>query len=123
MDRNVVLSQRSKVEQFRLKHRIGLLTLLFTDIVGSTKLKQGLGDRRAVELMQFHHQKVRDTLALFPEGEEINTAGDSFFIVFAKPSDAAKFCLLLQSQLRQLARETGHPVYDRIGIHVGEVFR
>lgn len=69
-----------------------------------------------------HHAKVRQVLAQFPEGEEIDTAGDSFFILFTKPSDATRFALLLQSQLRQLAKETGIPVLDRIGIHVGEVF-
>jgi class 3 adenylate cyclase len=66
MDRNAALAQRSKVEEFRRKHRIGLLTLLFTDIVGSTKLKQDLGDQRAVELIQLHHQKVREILVAFP---------------------------------------------------------
>jgi class 3 adenylate cyclase len=99
-----------------------LLTLLFTDIVGSTKLKQDLGDQRAIELIQAHHDKVRQVLALFPEGEEIDTAGDSFFILFTRPSDATQFALLVQSQVRLLAKETGIPVLDRIGIHVGEVF-
>jgi serine/threonine protein kinase/class 3 adenylate cyclase len=122
MDLTSVLAQRPKVEQFRRRHRTGLLTLLFTDIVGSTKLKQDLGDQRAIELIQAHHDKVRQVLALFPEGEEIDTAGDSFFILFTKPSDATRFALLVQSQVRQLAKETGIPVLDRIGIHVGEVF-
>ena len=91
MDITAALSQRAKVEQFRRKHRIGLLTLLFTDIVGSTKLKQDLGDQKAVDLIQLHHQKVRDILAPFSEGEEINAGGDSFVIVFTKPSDAIRF--------------------------------
>jgi class 3 adenylate cyclase len=86
---------RARVEEFRRKHRIGLVTLLFTDIVGSTKLKQVLGDHEAISLIQRHHAIVREILAGFPEGQEIETAGDSFFLVFAKPSDAAKFSLLL----------------------------
>ncbi|HEV8293400.1 MAG TPA: adenylate/guanylate cyclase domain-containing protein, partial [Tepidisphaeraceae bacterium] len=96
-------------------------SLLFTDIVGSTKLKQDLGDTEAIPRIQHHHAVIREILGRFREGEEIGTAGDSFFIVFAKPSDAVKFSLLLQARLRDLTQETGWPVLDRIGIHVGEV--
>jgi len=52
MELQPVLEQRAKVEEFTRKHGIGLLTLLFTDLVGSTKLKQELGDREAVALLQ-----------------------------------------------------------------------
>jgi class 3 adenylate cyclase len=41
-----------RFEAFQRKHRLGLLTLVFTDIVGSTQLKQQYGDTRAVELIQ-----------------------------------------------------------------------
>ena len=121
MDLQVALEQRAKVEEFQRKHRIGLLTLLFTDLVGSTKLKQELGDREAVALIQQHHALVREILSRFPEGEEIGTAGDSFFIVFAKPSDAVQFSLLLQSKLRVLSNGKTRPLLDRIGVHIGEV--
>ena len=59
MDLQLALEQRAKVEEFQRKHRIGLLTLLFTDLVGSTKLKQELGDREAVALIQRHHALVQ----------------------------------------------------------------
>lgn len=58
VDLNSILAQRPKVDLFRRKHRIGLLTLLFTDIVGSTKLKQDLDDHKAIELIQSHHDPV-----------------------------------------------------------------
>src|SRR5688500_20200830 len=77
-----------KVEEFRRKHRIGVVTLLFTDIVGSTRLKQSLGDGDAVSLIKQHQEIIRNILVDFREGEEISTAGDSFFIIFTKPSDA-----------------------------------
>ncbi len=63
----------AKVEQFQRKHRTGLVTLLFTDIVGSTGLKSKLGDQPAAELLLRHHALVRDTLQRFPEGGEIGT--------------------------------------------------
>ena len=86
MDLQPVLEQRAKVEEFTRKHRIGLLTLLFTDLVGSTQLKQELGDHESVALIQRHHALVRKVLSRFKEGEEIGTAGDSFFIEFSKSS-------------------------------------
>ena len=115
------LDHRAQVEAFQRKHRTALLTLLFTDLVGSTRLKQELGDSKAVALMQGHHALLRDILTRFTEAEEISTSGDSFFLVFTKPSDAVKFSLLLQNKLRALAHDNPHPLLDRIGIHVGEV--
>ena len=67
---------RAKVEQFRRKHRTAMLALLFTDLVGSTRLKSDLGDFGAVTLIQNHHALVREILRGFPDGEEIETAGD-----------------------------------------------
>ena len=43
----IAIERRAKVEEFQRKHRAGLLTLLFTHIVDSTKLKQTFGDREA----------------------------------------------------------------------------
>jgi len=116
------LERLAKVEEFQRKHRVELLTLLFTDIVDSTRLKQTLGDREAVTVIQSHHAVIRETLSQFSEGEEISVAGDSFFIVFTRPSDAVKFSLLTQARLRAFSAEVGRPVCDRIGIHVGEVW-
>lgn len=119
MELNLALANRSKVDHFLQKHRIGLLTLLFTDLVGSTKLKQELGDRAAVALIRQHHELVRGILRQFNEAEEIDTAGDSFFLVFAKPSDAVRFSLMLQNHLRQ--PNNSPRLFDRIGLHIGEV--
>ena len=121
MDLEVALKHRAQVEEFRRKHRIGLLTLVFTDIVGSTELKQRWGDLESTALIQRHHEIAREILSGFPESEVIGTAGDSCFLVFAKPSDAVKFALLLQGRIRALAQATGRAMFDRLGIHVGEV--
>jgi len=115
------LAQRGRVAGFIKSHRIGVPTLLFTDMVGSTQLKQELGDLEAVRLIQQHHAELRKLLTEFSEAEEIETAGDSFFVVFAKPSDAAKFAILWQARLRTVSAESGRIIQDRIGIHVGEV--
>jgi CHASE2 domain-containing sensor protein/class 3 adenylate cyclase/tRNA A-37 threonylcarbamoyl transferase component Bud32 len=110
------------MEEFRRRHRSGVLVLLFTDMVGSTKLKQDLGDQQAVALIWQHHAVIRQLLKEFPDGKEIDRAGDSFFIVFVKPSDGVKFALSVQAAMRRLSAEAGHRIVVRIGIHAGEVF-
>jgi class 3 adenylate cyclase/Flp pilus assembly protein TadD/TolB-like protein len=110
-----------RVQAFGRKHQTGLVTLVFTDLVGSTQLKQRLGDWLGVRRIQEHHDAVRRILADFPEAAEISTAGDSFFLVFARPSDAVLFALRLQRQLRDAARADEAPLRDRVGIHLGEV--
>jgi class 3 adenylate cyclase len=120
----IAIERRAKVEEFQRKHRAGLLTLLFTDIVDSTKLKQTYGDRESVSVIQRHHAVLREILGRFSEGEEIETAGDSFFIVFTKPSDAVKFSLHERGRgttgnLRSLKREATlfRLLKERVGEH------
>ena len=101
--------------------KAGLLTLVFTDLVGSTALKERLGDRAGVALVQEHHGVVRKLLGGFPGAQEISTAGDSFLLVFSKPSDGVRFALLLLSALAEFNRGREVCVQDRVGLHVGEV--
>ena len=99
MDLEKALQQRAQVEGFRRKHRTSLLTLVFTDVVGSTALKQGLGEREVASLFQDYRELVRRQRTRFSESEEIETAGDSFLLVFARPSEAVEFALTLQTEL------------------------
>lgn len=115
------LERRAQVEEFRQKHKTAMLTLVFTDTVGSTALKQELGDLEAVKLIYEHHALVREVLKPFTDAVEISTSGDSFFLLFLRPSDATKFALILQARLRERVRAGGRNLSDRIGIHVGEV--
>lgn len=116
-----VAASRLAVREFQKKHRVAVLTLLFTDVVGSMKLKAELGDAAAVTILQAHHQLVRSLMAAFPEAEEIDTAGDSFFMVFSRPSDAVRFALTLQKSLREFSLARNRKISDRIGINLGEI--
>ena len=97
-------------------------TMLFSDIVGSTRLKQELGDARSMEVLKHHHALVRQLLKATATGEEVSTAGDSFFITFAIPSEAVTFALRWQDKIRNFSQDEGVNLQDRIGIHVGEVY-
>src|SRR2546425_3599711 len=117
----MALQHREQVEEFRRRHRTGLLTLVFTDIVGSTALKQGLGDREVASLFQDYRELVRRQQTRFSESEEIETAGDSFLLVFARPSEAVEFALMLQTELESWSQARGIALRQRVGVHLGEV--
>jgi len=85
---------RSRVQSFQHKHRIVLVTLVFSDLVDSVALRRQLGDQAGTSLLQGHRQLLGQTLARFAGAEEIETAGDSFLLLFARPSDAVKFALI-----------------------------
>jgi TolB-like protein/class 3 adenylate cyclase/Flp pilus assembly protein TadD len=99
----------------------GLVTLVFTDLVDSTALLHQLGDQAGTTFLRRRRQILREVLHSLPEAEEIETAGDSFLLVFAKPSDAVRFALQSQARLRTFSLESGLKVQERMGIHLGEV--
>src|SRR5512140_3433062 len=96
---------QGQIAVFYQRHRTGLVTLVFTDLVDSTVLMRQLGDQAGTSFLQQRRQIVRQTLKEFPDGEEIETAGDSFLLIFAKPSDAVRFALLVQARFRAFRHE------------------
>ena len=91
-----------------------LTTIVFTDIVGSTKRAAGLGDHRWHDLLDNHDKIVRHELDRFG-GREVNTAGDGFVATFTAPSVAIDCAEAIVDAVRVLGIEV------RAGIHVGEV--
>jgi class 3 adenylate cyclase len=59
MDPRDASASQVQVEAFGRRHRTGLVTLVFTDMVGSTALKQQLGDRAGTQLIEQDHALVR----------------------------------------------------------------
>jgi class 3 adenylate cyclase len=90
-----------------------LLTLLFTDIVGSTDLVERLGDEAWRALLVRHHEIVRTQLAIF-RGHEIDHAGDGFFVTFDRPGQAVRFAQAVRDALGAIG------IAVRCGIHAGE---
>jgi predicted ATPase/class 3 adenylate cyclase len=95
----------------------GTVAMLFTDIEGSTRLAQELGDRWE-SLLDRHRAILRQAFARH-EGYEVKTEGDGFFIAFARPHQALTAAVEAQ---RALAAEPWgeRPVRVRMGLHVGE---
>src|SRR5215831_14370597 len=113
--------QPEQVAAFFKKHPTGLVTLVLTDLVDSTALLRQLGDQAGATFLQRRRQILREVLHSLAEAEEIETAGDSFLLVFAKPSDAVRFGLQSQTRLRKFSQESGLKVQERMAIHLGEV--
>ncbi len=111
---------RSAAQVFSEQHNRELLTILFTDLVDSTKLQQEAGNVEAARLTELHRKIVRDELAKY-DAREIEWAGDSCLAVFKRPSDAAVFALRLQAAHRRMVETEPLLPLVRIGIHLGEI--
>jgi predicted ATPase/class 3 adenylate cyclase len=96
----------------------GTITLLFSDIEGSTRLLEQLGEGYA-EVLDEHRRIVRRAVAA-RGGHELRTEGDSFFVVFARAGDAARAAVAAQRELAAGAWSGGSRVRVRMGLHTGE---
>jgi predicted ATPase/class 3 adenylate cyclase len=95
----------------------GTLTFLFTDIEGSTRLAQTLGERFD-ELLSEHHRILRESFASHG-GVEISTEGDAFFVVFTDAAQAVVAAAAAQRALAEHEWSAGEPVRVRMGMHTG----
>jgi class 3 adenylate cyclase len=96
----------------------GTVTLLFSDIEGSTRLLERLGNRY-VEVLAEHQRLLRAAFAQF-NGREVGTEGDAFFVAFDKASEAVAAAAAAQRALAAHHWPAGAVVRVRMGIHTGE---
>ena len=99
----------------------GTITLLFTDIEGSTHLLQQLGARYA-DLLTTYRQRLRAALQTY-QGQEVDTQGDGLFAVFPHAHDALLAAVAAQRALATYAWPQGVAVRARMGLHTGEPSR
>jgi len=96
----------------------GTVTLLFTDIEGSTRLLQRTGDAYA-GLLADHRRLLREAFARH-RGFEMDSEGDAFFVAFESANDAVAAAADAQAALAQYDWPDGNEVRVRIGLHTGE---
>jgi predicted ATPase/class 3 adenylate cyclase len=96
----------------------GTVTLLFTDIEGSTRLLQQLGDEYA-KLLTEQQQLLREAFETY-HGSVVDAQGDSFFAVFPRAIDAINAVVQSQQALATHLWPDGASVRVRMGLHTGE---
>jgi predicted ATPase/class 3 adenylate cyclase len=96
----------------------GTVTFLFTDIEGSTRLVESLGDAYR-PLLERHHALLREAIAA-GGGTEVGTEGDSFFAVFPSAPRAVAAAADAQRALATEPWSSGATIRVRMGLHTGE---
>jgi class 3 adenylate cyclase len=91
-----------------------LATVLFTDIVDSTRTASRLGDRAWRDLLARHNALVRAEIGRY-RGLEIDTAGDGFLVTFDGPARAVRCAMAVRDAAKTLGLEL------RCGVHTGEI--
>jgi class 3 adenylate cyclase len=98
---------------------IGMVTLLFTDIEGSTRLLERLGTDRYAGVLELHRQLLREAFARH-DGYEVGTEGDALFVAFASAPDAVAAAEEGQQALAGASWPDNAAIKVRMGIHTGE---
>jgi class 3 adenylate cyclase len=97
----------------------GLVTILFTDVEGSTALTQRLGDARTRELLREHERLVREALKSHG-GAEVKTMGDGFMASFSSATKALECAIAMQRAFAEHNQSAEEPIRVRIGLNAGE---
>jgi class 3 adenylate cyclase len=101
----------------------GTVTILFSDIEGSTAANERLGDRRWLDVLRAHNRIVRREVAA-QRGFEVKSQGDGFMVAFSSARRAVLCAVGVQRALADYSQaRPDEGVQVRIGLHTGEVVK
>jgi class 3 adenylate cyclase len=95
---------------------------MFTDIAGSTQLVEAIGDEAWGHVVRWHDDALRALFVKY-EGEEIDHAGDGFFVAFADTGHALACATEIQRTLAEHRQTHGFSPQVRVGLHACEASR
>lgn len=98
----------------------GTVTILFTDLVGSTELLERAGDEQAQRIFKAHQELLRKAVAEH-RGHEVKWLGDGLMVTFSSAADAVRCAVAMQQAARRPA--AGERLQIRVGLNVGEAIR
>src|SRR5438105_13961423 len=97
-----------------------LVTILFTDLVGSTELLSRTGDEDAQRIFRAHHDLLAEA-ATAHGGEEVKWLGDGLMVAFSSAADGLSCAIAMQQAARRPV--AGEHLAIRVGLNAGEVLR
>jgi class 3 adenylate cyclase len=100
----------------------GTVTLLFSDIEGSTAKTEELGDQRWMEVLGEHNAIVREQLASH-DGFEVKSEGDGFMLAFQSARKALQCAIGMQKAFAERDESADVTIKVRMGLHTGEVIK
>jgi len=100
----------------------GTVTIMFSDIEGSTEKTDRLGDKTWMEVLREHNTIVRDQIRSFG-GYEVKSEGDGFMVAFQSARKALACAAAIQGALAVRNEGASEPVKVRMGLHAGEVIK
>jgi class 3 adenylate cyclase len=95
---------------------------MFTDIVGSTPLVEAIGDEAWGHIVRWHDEALRALFVKFG-GEEVDHAGDGFFVAFEHTAPALECAIEIQRTLAEHRSKHGFSPQVRVGVHASEATR
>ena len=99
-----------------------VVTILFTDLVGSSELHERLGDDHANRLLRRHFRVIREAISA-AGGSEVKNLGDGLMVIFASAVDAVNAAIAIQLRVERETRGSDDRLEVRVGLHVGEPIR
>jgi class 3 adenylate cyclase len=100
----------------------GTVTILFSDIQGSTAKTEQLGDTKWMEVLREHNAVVREQLKAHG-GFEVKSEGDGFMLAFQSARKALQCAIETQRAFARRNESAEEPVLVRMGLHTGEVIK
>jgi class 3 adenylate cyclase/ketosteroid isomerase-like protein len=100
----------------------GTITLVFTDIEGSTALNGSFGDEAWIKVLRAHNTVIERQTAAHA-GTVVQRVGDGYMLVFPAARRALRAALAIEAEIRATFDDPGSPIRVRMGVHTGEVIR
>jgi class 3 adenylate cyclase/DNA-binding CsgD family transcriptional regulator/tetratricopeptide (TPR) repeat protein len=106
-----------------MRDSVGVVAILFTDLVGSTEVLDRLGDDAAEQLRRTHFSLLRGAVA-DADGTEVKSLGDGLMVTFASPVQALSCAVAMQRAIADHNRvKPGQALQVRVGLHAGDPVR
>jgi class 3 adenylate cyclase len=100
----------------------GTVTIMFSDIEGSTAMADRLGDKRFMDVLREHNAIIREQVKSHG-GFEVKSEGDGFMVAFQSAGKALACASAIQKALLARNESAVEPVKVRMGLHAGEVIK